>query len=122
MEVILSYKEDIIERYIAGRKTVTREDAEDLLRIILKYLKFKMKSNDYYAINTPIGIFFKDLNTEMFDKLDIASTKEQVLNERIFINSQLKVKKRKDYKHEDFELIKANTNNHFIENKKNQTK
>lgn len=122
MEVVLSYKEDIIERYIAGRKTVTREDAEDLLRIILKYLKFKMKSNDYYAINTPIGIFFKDLNTEMFDKLDIGSTKEQVLNEKIFINSQLKVKKRKDYKHEDFELIKANTNNHFIENKKNQTK
>lgn len=116
MEVILSYKEDIIERYIAGRKTVTKEDAEDLLRIILKYLKFKMKSNDYYAINTPIGIFFKDLNTEMFDKLDIASTKEQVLNEKIFINSQLKVKKRIDYKHEDFELIKTNTNNHSIKN------
>lgn len=116
MEIILSYKEDIIERYIAGRKTVTREDAEDLLRIILKYLKFKIKSNDYYAIGTPMGIFFKDLNLEAFDKLDIASTKEQLLNEKIFINSQLKIKKRIDYKHEDFETIKANTNDHFVKN------
>jgi hypothetical protein len=52
----------------------------------------------------------------------VASTKEQLLNEKIFINSQLKIKKRIDYKHEDLETIKANTNNHFIKSKKNQTK
>lgn len=114
MEIDLKFSEDVIKEYSGRRPTVTYEDTEDLLRIFIKYLKMKMKSNDYYAINTPLGIFYKELNKEMLAETESARTKEEILNEQIFINNNIKWNVRKDYKYEDLELIKNNTNSNPI--------
>lgn len=111
MEIDLKYTEDVIEAYSGRRPTVTYEDTEDLMRIFIKYLRIKIKSNDHYAINTPLGIFYKELNKEMLSKVEKVAGKEEKLNEKIFINSQIKWNVRKDYSYDDLELIKNNTNN-----------
>lgn len=111
MEVDLKYSEDVIKTYSDRRPTVTYEDTEDLMRIFIKYLRMKLKSNDYYAINTPLGIFYKELNKEMLDKTEKVTGREEKLNEKIFINNQIKWNVRKEYTYDDLELIKNNTNN-----------
>lgn len=110
MEVDLKYAEDVIKAYSDRRPTVTYEDTEDLMRIFIKYLRMKLKSNDYYAINTPLGIFYKELNKEMLDKTEKVTGREEKLNEQIFINNQIKWNVRKEYQYDDLELIKQNTN------------
>ncbi len=76
----------------------------------------KMKSNDHYAISTPLGIFYKDLDKKALAETERVTRKEQALNEQIFINSQLKKKLLKEYNHDDLEAIKANTNHSPIKN------
>ena len=114
MEVILKDSYDIIDEYSNKRITVTYEDAEDLLSIFVKYLRLKMKSNDYYAINTPLGIFYKALDRKMLAKAETRLLKEELLNEKTFLNSKLKKRLYREYNYEDIELIKKNTNNHLI--------
>lgn len=110
MEIDLKFSEDVIKEYSGRRPTVTYEDTEDLLRIFIKYLKMKMKSNDYYAINTPLGIFYKELNKEMLASTESARTKEEILNEQIFINKNLKWRIARDYTYDQLEDVKTNTN------------
>lgn len=114
MEIELKYADDVIKEYADSRPTLREEDIEDLMRIFIKYLNMKMKLNESYAIATPMGIFYKKLNKDMFDKVDNPATKEQILNEKIFLNNCLKKELKTEYLHEDLEKIKNHTNNHPI--------
>lgn len=114
MEIELKYSDDVIKDYAGRRPTLREEDVEDLMTVFIKYLTFKMKSNESYAIATPIGTFYKKLNKDMFDKVDNPVTKEQIINEKIFLNNCLKKTLKTEYSHEDLEAIKDNTNSRSI--------
>jgi hypothetical protein len=108
--------EDIAKEYSNKRPTVTEEDAKDLLRIYVKYIREKLKSEDFYALKTNIGTFYKDFNTEEFINVKYPITKKQKLQQKLFINSLFKQKVPKEYNHNEFELLKENTNNSPIKN------
>lgn len=117
MEIDLKYLDDISKNYANRRKNLEDEEAEDLARILVKYLKMLMNSNKHYAIKTPIGIFTKSFDPELFDKVDIPSSNEEKLNEKLFLNEKLRIGKfRNPYTYDELELAKENTNNHPIKN------
>lgn len=116
MEIILKDSYDIFEEYAKKRPNVTEKDARDLVNIFIKFLKLKMQSNEHYAISTPLGIFYKNFDKKSFEKESPPTKKEDILNEKIFINSQIKKKIYKQYNYEDIELVKQNTNHSPIKN------
>lgn len=94
-----------------SRRNITREDAEDLLRVMIMYIKKRCNDLDDYAIDTAIGIFYKDFDKDAFRKMENAVLKKDKLNEKIFINHAIKSKIIRDYNHNDIEKIRENTNN-----------
>ena len=110
MEVEVAIKDDLIDDLMNHRK-ITKEDAEDLLRVMIMYIKKRCNSLDDYAIDTAVGIFYKDFDKEAFKKMELAVLKKDKLNEKIFINHAIKSKIIRDYNHSDVEKIRENTNN-----------
>jgi superfamily II DNA or RNA helicase len=118
MEIIESFAtaEEVIKNYSKKRPTVNEEDTKDLLRVMVKYLREKLKSNDFYALNTTIGTFYKDFNADIFITGKTSKTKEEKIQEKLFLNTIFKLKVPKEYDYEEFELLKENTNNSPIKN------
>jgi hypothetical protein len=109
---MVKFRKDIAEIYSSNRKGVTVEDADDLLRIMFKYIRERMESEETYAIKLPnIGTLYKDFSIEDYEKVGIATTKEEKLLEKQFINSIFKTSPRKIYDHKDYEFYKNHTNN-----------
>jgi hypothetical protein len=103
VEIELKYFDDVVKSYASKRKDITEDEIEELMTIFIKYLKMKMKSEDYYAINTPLGIFYKTPDLKMLEEVEIPKTKKERLNEKVYLNSKLKWIVRKDYTHDDIQ-------------------
>ena len=97
--------EDIIKNYSERRPTVTEEDTKYLLRVIIKFLREKLKSNDFYALNTTIGTFYKDFNADSFITGKTSKTKEEKIKEKLFLNKIFKLPIAREYNYEEFELL-----------------
>lgn len=108
--------EDIIKNYSERRPTVTEEDTKDLLRVMVKFLREKLKTNDFYALNTTIGTFYKDFNVGEFIIRKSPKTKEDKIQEKLFLNNIFKESITREYNYDEFELLKENTNNYPIKN------
>lgn len=108
--------EEIIKNYSEKRPTVTEEDTKDLLRIMVKYMRQKLKSDDFYALKTTIGTFYKEFNTEAFIEGKTGKTKNEQLQEKLFLNRIFKEQIKREYNYDEFELLKENTKNHPLKN------
>ncbi len=107
---------DIAKTYSEKRASVTEEDAKDLLRIMVKYLKQRVKSNEFYALDLGIGTLYKELDAEAIVNCKFPRTKKEKTEEKLLLNKIFKLEIPKEYNHDEFELLKENTNNHPIKN------
>ena len=117
MEV--AFIEDIAKEYSDRRKgVVTEDDVKDLIKIFFKYLSLKIKSDDYYAVHVKnLGMFHKEFEIEDIFKFKNARTKNEKLLEKQLVENLFRKQVRKEYKHEELELLTQNTNHRPIEKK-----
>ncbi len=108
--------EDIIKGYSEKRPSVTEADTKDLLRIMVKYMKQKLKSDEFYALETKIGTFYREFDSEAFINCKKKRTKKEEIEEKLLLNSIFKLKVLREYNYNEFELLKENTNNRPIKN------
>lgn len=106
-------EKDLAERYAQKRKGLEAKEVEEFISIIFSYLKERMKAQESYAINTPIGYFYKEyINIDEFLKTDFNKyTKEYKFKEKMFYNQLSKLKPKQTFKYKDVEDIKERTNN-----------
>lgn len=116
MDVI--FIEDLARKYSEKRNgKVSEDEAEDLIKIIFKYLSKKLQSNDEYNYNLgAFGEFYKYHNISELMTVGKTLTKEKKLLEKELINKLYGINKKPSYLHNETELLIQNTNNHPIKN------
>ena len=68
----IAFKEDLIKRVVAQRVTVDYEEIEDLLNCLIKFIKYKTRQKEVYAIDFKyIGKLYKPLEEEIKNKTDL---------------------------------------------------
>lgn len=112
----VAFIEDIAEKYSEKRKNkVSKEEAEDLLKIIFKYIGNKLETDDFYALSlADFGVLYK--YHELEEVLDIGNpvTKEKKLMDKELLNKLYSINVKPIYKYNEIELLTENTNNHPI--------
>ena len=112
----INYKEDLIQSYADKRKALSKEDVEDFYRVMMLYLKQKLRSDDVYALEIPyLGILHKKIKEEEVFEYKTARTKKQILNQKMILNAIYKENtppnQKPKYDYKDVEWIKNHTNN-----------
>ena len=62
---LVSFAEDVVKKYADSRIALDEKDVEDLLRCMIKYIKWKVKDPTIYAFNlSNLGTIYKKFDFE----------------------------------------------------------
>lgn len=84
LKLEVSTKNKVIDAYTNKRKSIEREDVEDLYDVMVDFIKHKMKDKETFALELPnIGVLYRKFNPE-----NIVYAKSET--ERNFYEEQLR--------------------------------